>query len=526
MTNIATCNTAGLLRALEDGSEEFLAPLLGPDYRHERAGVIRPGIMVLRKYPEDQKALYEKDLKIYEELVAKELTWDEIDKRLGKLTIKENGKEEQVDKLKPLNVDYFTINKGDCVNGANADKIRELYADHDGRVRSLPVWFSTNDWWNLIPHSLRCYGFSGLKHKSAFIPVNEGGKMVGYEMVCESPSPVEPGKRIFGGRDWVQKACIPEDCPDFQARQCTFGGSIQCMIPGVKGIGVWIVPTTSWYSMKAVKNTLNRIWKATGGRLAHLLYEEETIFVLRKVRGRVPVTDKAGNTKLKEQWLISLDVTVDPLDLVKEFSPARIMGRGVSALAAVTDALSHAPESPDAKALEGHGPASKTALTTVGTEKSRESKADEAGGPGETQKVEGPKAADKKEDPKALSGTSSKGDDGLAKQREAIRKQAMRLGCIPEDRVGKRISEIASPDQAAAIIRRLNKGDYSDFVTLEEAKTDLKTAVGRYGLPPSATEPVISAIETAGEACELLVRLNRGDLSQFLSTDDGGGEEY
>ena len=338
MTNIATCQTGGLLRALDDGSEEFLAPLLGPDYRHERAGVIRPGIMRLRKYPENQQKLFEQDSRLFAELVAEGLTWDEIEKRLGKLIITRNGEQKEADKLAPMNVDYFTINKGDCVNPANADKIRELYADSDGKVRSFPVWFTTNDWWNLIPHSLRCYGFSGLKHKSSFIPINEGGKMVGYEMVCESPSPVEPGKRIFGGRDWVRKPCIPEDCTDFQTKQCTFGGSIQCMIPGLKGMGVWIVPTTSWYSIKAVKNTLNLVWKATGGRIAHLLHEGETIFVLRKVRGKVSAIDKEGNASLKEQYLISLDVTVDPLELVKEFSPPRIMGRGASALAAITDA--------------------------------------------------------------------------------------------------------------------------------------------------------------------------------------------
>ena len=327
MTNIATCQTGGLLRALEDGSEEFLAPLLGPDYRHERAGVIRPGIMRLRKYPENQQKLFEQDSRLFAELVAEGLTWDEIEKRLGKLIIMRDGEQKEADKLAPMNVDYFTINKGDCVNPVNADKIRELYADSDGKVRSFPVWFTTNDWWNLIPHSLRCYGFSGLKHKSSIHPDQRRGKMVGYEMVCESPSPVEPGRRIFGGRDWVRKPCIPEDCTDFQTKQCTFGGSIQCMIPGLKGMGAWIVPTTSWYSIKAVKNTLNLVWKATGGRIAHLLYEGETIFVLRKVRGKVSAIDKEGNASLKEQYLISLDVTVDPLEPAKGIFLLRNQGK-------------------------------------------------------------------------------------------------------------------------------------------------------------------------------------------------------
>ena len=529
MTNIATCHAGGLLRALEDGNEEFLAPLLGPDYQQERAGVIRPGIMMLRKYPEQQKGLREKDLEIYVDMVAKGRTWDEIDQRLGKLTVKRDGKDVQIDKLRPMNVDYFTINPGDCVNPANADKIRDLYADADGKVRSFPVWFGTNDWWNLIPHSLRCFGYSGLKHKSAFIPVKEGGKMVGYDMVCESPSPVEKGRRIFGGRDWIQKPCDPEDCPEFQARQCTFGGSIQCMIPGVKGIGVWIVPTTSWYSMKGVKNTLLRIWKATDGRIAHLLHEGETIFVLRKVRGKVSVIDDEGNATMKEQYLIALDVTVDPLDLVREFAPARIMGRGNRALAAITGASPPVPKSPETTASQER----QLSTRAVEGEQRREAKGDESERPETPEKKEEPKpdkleesrAAERKEEPKNVSDTP-KQNEGLARQKDAIRKQAMRLACIPEDRIDRRVAAIASADEAAKIIHHLNKGDYSDFVTLQEAMEDLKTAVDRYGLSPSATEPVLSAIETAGEACQLLMQLNRGNLSQFLSADDGSGEEY
>jgi hypothetical protein len=352
--------------------------------------------------------------------------------------------------------------------------------------------------------------------------------MVGYEMVCESPSPVEPGKRIFGGRDWVQKPCIPEDCTDFQTKQCTFGGSIHCMIPGLKGMGVWIVPTTSWYSIKAVKNTLNLVWKATGGRIAHLLHEGETIFVLRKVRGKVSAIDKEGNTSLKEQYLISLDVTIDPLELVKEFSPLRITRRGASALAAITDASLR--ETTDAPA---------PALTVVEFGKKEETETDKEEPAMTGDKKEAPMAesttekgrADTKETPKATGQqtpcTPPAGNkDALTTQREAIRKQARRLACIPEDRISTRISAIASSREAETIIRQLNKGNYAAFVTLTEAKVDLKRAVSAYGLAATQTEPVISGVETTEEACELLMRLNRGDFSPFLSTDSGDDDRY
>ena len=251
-----------------------------------------------------------------------------------------------------------------------------------------------------------------------------------------------------------------------------------------------------------MKNTLNLVWKATGGRIAHLLYEGETIFVLRKVRGKVSAIDKEGNASLKEQYLISLDVTVDPLELVKEFSPPRIMGRGASALAAITDAASR-------ETTEAPAPA----LTVVESGKKEET------------------GADTKETPKATGrqapGTSpTGGNDTLTTQREAIRKQARRLACIPEDRIDKRILEIGSSREAETIIRQLNRGNYAAFVTLAEAKVDLKRAVSAYGLAATQTEPVISGVETTEEACELLMRLNRGDFSPFLSTDSGGDDRY
>jgi hypothetical protein len=134
-----------------EDNEEFLTPLLGLDDEGiKTSGIIRPGIMVLKKDSTDA------DRARYEQMLSRGTNWTDMAKELG-------------DRLIPQNVDYFTVNGHDCLNPANADFIKKLYADPDGKVRSIPIYFPMNEWWNLIPHRLCCFGTTrGLKHRSGF----------------------------------------------------------------------------------------------------------------------------------------------------------------------------------------------------------------------------------------------------------------------------------------------------------------------------------------------------------------------
>ena len=67
------------------------------------SGVIRPGIMVLKKGHTDA------DLATYNRLLSKGLSWEEMAK-------------EMEDRLVPQNVDHFTVNAHDCLNPANAER--------------------------------------------------------------------------------------------------------------------------------------------------------------------------------------------------------------------------------------------------------------------------------------------------------------------------------------------------------------------------------------------------------------------
>ncbi|OQA95290.1 MAG: hypothetical protein BWY23_02471 [Spirochaetes bacterium ADurb.Bin218] len=307
-----TTAVANIIQGDDDEITAHVATLLGPKFNLPKAGVIRPGIMKLKggATPQD-KALYEK-------MLAEGATWDEIDQELG---TDANGKS----KLIPANVDYFTVRPRDCQNPKMAEEIYKLYADKDGKLRSFPVWFPVNEWWNIIPHSLRCFSQSGIKFRSAF---REKGRRV-----CEFPLEIEPGRKVFNGRPWGERPCEPDTCREYQTGECKLGGVLQFYIPGIKGIGLWVLPTTSWYSLVRIKSSLEAVSSITGGRLSRIFIDGQTPFVLKKVLDEVSRVDpKTGKSIRQSQWLINLDVQIDMFELVKYGQEKTIEKRGLAAI--------------------------------------------------------------------------------------------------------------------------------------------------------------------------------------------------
>lgn len=313
-------NTTGLTREVGYGNSETVATLLGPIFRLPRAGVIRPGIKVLKK------GCSEQEKGIYISMAAEGATWDEIGQILG-------SDKQGRSKLIPTNVDYFTVKPEDCKNSDDVSRLHDLYADSDGKIRSLPVWFPVNEWYNIIPHGLRVFGKQvGLKFHSHFKERrDEGDSVTGYCRVCRFPLPVVQGKRIFGGRKRGERPCEPDNCPEYQKGECKFGGVIQCYIPGVKGVGVWLIPTTSWYSLSNIKSTLEIVASVTGGRIAGLI-SGKPVFRIRKAADKVSmINTDSGSAQKVEQELIYLDVDVDMTELADYYEKSQVLGRGISA---------------------------------------------------------------------------------------------------------------------------------------------------------------------------------------------------
>ncbi len=438
-------------RAIPNGdydNEEFFRPLLGDDDNVKTLGVIRPGIMVLKKNCEQA------DVEKYDRLLAQGMIWVDMAREFG-------------DKLIPQIVDYFTANRHDCMNPANADLIKQLYADPDGRIRSIPVYFPMNEWWNIIPHRLCCYGLTkGLKHRSGFeYERDDRGRITDYRMVCETPEDLEAGKKLFGGRPWMKKPCDPESCLEYQKEECRFSGRIYFMIPGIKGMGSFVIPTKSFYSMEWLKKTLRDTYQLTNGRIAYLLHKGETIFVLRKVRATIPCIDwEKGETKMRQQYLIDLDVVVDPLEVAREYSVEKVLRKGARAMAMLgagvgsTDGVSADAGRADADSPSfGENRLEKQAGPEL-TPGERKPEKQET--PPQTGYADGrPERQPSPETPKNGNGRKEMDRD----QKAAIAKMAARYQ-IQAETLDRVLAGVNSYDEAAKVIGELDRGDISRFL--------------------------------------------------------------
>lgn len=304
-------NTTGVVTALECGNPEEIETLLGGIFKLRRKGVVRSGIMALKG------GLTAKDQEVYDNGVKRGLDWDEIDKSLN---VDKNGKS----KLVPKNADYFTIHPKDCTDPRDIETIYKLYADPDGKLRSFPVWFAVNEWWKIIPHSLRCFSASGLKFKG----VLRDGKMF-----CQYPLPSKPGKKKFGGRDWKEKPCNPDDCQEFQKGECSFGGVIQFYIPGIKGTGIWVLPTRSWHSLASIKSNLELVHSLIGRCSG--LFDGKPFFRLRKVLETMYRPNPDGTRTKTKQWIITLDTDLDMMEIARYMDKPTVASRAQIAAGAL-----------------------------------------------------------------------------------------------------------------------------------------------------------------------------------------------
>lgn len=325
-------NTNGFIREIERADSVVLAELttlLGPKFKFPKAGVIRSGIMV------PKSSCSADDVKLYDTMVVEGRSWDEIETKLGL-------DKDRKTKLIPKNVDYFSVFPGDCVNQENTKKLTSLYGDKDGKLRSFPVVFPVNEWWNILPHSLRCYGNNGLKYKSDFRLVKDrNGEVIDASRVCTFPVDAVPGKKVFGGRTWDERPCDPEICSEYQAGDCAFGGAIQFYIPGISGVGLWMLPTTSWYSLVDIKSSLELVSKITGNRITGT-FGGKPIFRIRKVREEISRIDtKTGKAIKTSQWLIKLEADVDMTELAAACEPGKVISAGLAAANMLAPSVVH-----------------------------------------------------------------------------------------------------------------------------------------------------------------------------------------
>ncbi len=429
------------------GYDEYLsAPLLSPGYGPPPAGVIRPGIMVLKR------GCTQEDEKIYGDGIARGYTWDEIDKRLG-------PDAQQKSKLTPRNVDFFTVREDDVIDPAWARAIKEQYADPQGNIRKLPVWFSSNEWWNIIPHSLKCWSAGGLRYWSTFKTVRnlEDGQP-DRKRVCEYFLDGPDRKRVFGGRDRGERPCDPDNCREYQRKECKFSGSILFYMPGVPG-GPWLIPTTSWYSINAIYAALKEMKEITHGRVAKLWIKGKAVFQLRKVKDTVSHIN-GGQPERKDQYLIYLEPTVDLMELASEYEDKKVMARGTTAATLLSRSAPEVAEEIE-KRPEEECPGEEEVAAEEDQVMPGEAGAKSAPAGTEESTQQPPASANNAQTPKDE-------DSVKPEQAKAICDLASRYG-ISEQRVREVMQAVHGREEAGTIIKQLSKGDTSRFLRKQPA---------------------------------------------------------
>lgn len=129
--------------------------------------------------------------------------------------------------------------------------------------------------------------------------------------------------RLFGGRRTMLRPenggrCDPENCPEYQARQCNLSGRFLFFIPGIRSICAFELHTNSFYAMNAAIQKFEMIAFMRGGRISGFLDRERTPFYLSKRSMEVAHIDEQGRAVRVPQWIIELEAPVDVTALLRE----------------------------------------------------------------------------------------------------------------------------------------------------------------------------------------------------------------
>jgi len=293
-------------------------------------GKVRSGIKVLTSTAKANA----KAQPIYDAGVKAGKPWGVIEKEL----IQACGFEKSP--LAPKNVPYFTVRRQDFVVPDSADHIMKLYGSEGAEgfhLYRFPVVFPVDAWPAVMPHGLHCYTRSELVYWSEYGP---DGKRYCY---MRAPVAVDPRSkralRQFGGRQVVLRAeheglCLPEKCPEYQARKCNLDGSFLFYIPGIPGMSVVELPTKSFYSLDAARKKLEMVAHLRGGKISGTV-DGKPIFFITKKLDEVVMLDPEGKPKRVKQWLIVLEADIDMTSVFKANELPALQAAGAQAVAAL-----------------------------------------------------------------------------------------------------------------------------------------------------------------------------------------------
>jgi hypothetical protein len=281
------------------------------------AGKIRAGIKVLTKAAANHPGIRA----MYDEGLANNATFEDIEKKI-------NAAFPSVEKpLVPKNVAWFTVRPNDFPNPAVAQQILDAYGEDRGdgviRLYRFPVMFPADRWQSVMPHELACWSRNEKRYWSEY-----GSD--GHTRYCMTHTPARiddrtrRAVRTFGGRGTQVRhenggRCDPENCPEFQNRQCNLTGRFLFYIPGIKSLDAFELHTNSFYALSRAIERFETIAFLRGGRLAGFLDRQRTPFFLtKKLRDVSHLDPKTGQPVRSAHWIIELEAPVDVSALLVE----------------------------------------------------------------------------------------------------------------------------------------------------------------------------------------------------------------
>lgn len=278
-------------------------------------GKIRAGIKVLT----GKAATQPKAKALYEQGVATGQSFEQIERAITEAL------PQLKNPLVPRNVSWFTVRPQDFPNPEIARQILEAYAEDRGEGRRLyrfPVVFPSDHWQTVMPHELAAWGTHEKHYWSEY-------SLDGRVRHCMTHAPVPldgTGRRtirLFGGRKTVVREvngglCDPENCAEYQQRQCNLTGRFLFFVPGIRSISAFELNTNSFYAMNAAIQKFETVGFLRGGRISGFLDRQRTTFFLTKKLMEVAHIDESGQAVRVPQWIIELEAPVDVTALLRD----------------------------------------------------------------------------------------------------------------------------------------------------------------------------------------------------------------
>ncbi|MGU7775691.1 recombination directionality factor [Burkholderia sp. MR1-5-21] len=265
-------------------------------------GRIRPGIKALTSKARGNAEA----VRLYETMVAAGDSFETIGKAIESRCQLRNA-------LAPKNVDYFTCRRSDFNNPDVADEILKLYGEDRGqglRLYRFPVLFAFNDWMQNLPNEMAAWGGTGRKFFSQYGP--DGIRYCKTYAKVERDPRAQRAVRHFGGRDVIFRQdeaitdgiCDPEQCPQYQSRQCNLSAHFVFAIPDIKGLGLIELPTNSIYVLQKAYAAMQTVQLARGKLTGTRFWISKREFDITRI-------NENGEAVRQPQLLTVLDADID-----------------------------------------------------------------------------------------------------------------------------------------------------------------------------------------------------------------------